>query len=61
MSSGRPSAKRSVITEAPPELLLVIWLKPGICPNWRSRGAVTEVDITSGLAPGYKVVTWIVG
>ena len=29
-SSDRPSEKRSVITEAPPELVEVIWLKPGI-------------------------------
>ena len=60
-SSDSPSEKRSVITDAPPELVLVIWFSPGIWPNWRSSGAVTEVDITSGLAPGYSVVTWIVG
>jgi hypothetical protein len=42
----------SAITELPPELLEVIWVRPGICPNWRSRGAVTEEAMTSGLAPG---------
>ena len=42
----------SVITELPPELLEVIWLSPGNCPNWRSSGAVTAEAITSGLAPG---------
>ena len=47
--------------EAPPELLEVIWPRPGIWPNWRSSGAVTVVEITSGLAPGYRVVTSMVG
>ena len=37
---------------APPELVEVICARPGICPNWRSSGAVTELTITSGLAPG---------
>ena len=40
------------MTELPPELVEVIWFRPGICPNWRSSGAVTEDAITSGLAPG---------
>jgi hypothetical protein len=35
--------------------------QPGIWPNWRSSGAVTCEVITSGLAPGYSVVTWMVG
>ena len=42
----------SVMTELPPELVEVTWFNPGICPNWRSNGAVTEEAITSGLAPG---------
>jgi hypothetical protein len=42
----------SVMTEAPPELVEAICVNPGICPNCRSRGAVTEDAITSGLAPG---------
>ncbi len=50
-----------MITDAPPELVDDIWFKPGICPNWRSSGAVTDEVITSGLAPGYSVTTWIVG
>ena len=37
---------------APNELVDVICLRPGICPNCRSSGAVTAVAITSGLAPG---------
>ena len=41
-----------VMTELPPELLEVICFSPGICPNWRSSGAVTEEAMTSGLAPG---------
>ena len=40
------------MTELPPELVEVTWFNPGICPNWRSNGAVTEEAITSGLAPG---------
>jgi hypothetical protein len=33
----------------------------GVCPNWRSSGAVTSDAIVSGLAPGNWVVTWMVG
>ena len=47
--------------DAPPELVEYIWLSPAICPSWRSSGAVTAEAITSGLAPGYRVVTWMVG
>ena len=39
-------------TEAPPELVDSICFRPGVWPNWRSSGAVTEEAITSGLAPG---------
>ena len=35
-----------------PELVDDICFKPGICPNWRSSGAVTDDVMTSGLAPG---------
>ena len=38
--------------DAPPELVEDICARPGIWPNWRSSGAVTEDVITSGLAPG---------
>src|SRR5690606_4358191 len=55
------SVKRRVITEAPPELVEDICERPGICPNWRSSGAVTALVITSGLAPGYSVMTRMVG
>ena len=41
-----------VMIEAPPELAEVIWLRPGISPNCRSSGAVTDEVMTSGLAPG---------
>src|SRR5256885_790320 len=51
----------SVTTDAPPELVDDIWLRPGIWPNWRSSGAVIDEVTTSGLAPGYRVTTWIVG
>ncbi len=53
--------KRRVITDAPPELVEAICVRPGICPNCRSRGAVTALVITSGLAPGYRVITRMVG
>ena len=49
------------MTEAPPELDDVICFRPGIWPNCRSSGAVMADVITSGLAPGYSVVTWMVG
>ena len=42
----------NVVTEAPAELIELIWFNPGISPNCRSNGAVTAVVITSGLAPG---------
>ena len=50
-----------MITDAPPELVDDIWFRPGIWPNCRSSGAVTDEVITSGLAPGYSVTTWMVG
>src|SRR5690606_19449881 len=59
--SSTSSANCSVITEAPPELVDDIWLRPGIWPSWRSSGAVTALVVTDGLAPGYSVSTWIVG
>ena len=51
----------SVIIEQPSELVDVIWFRPGICPNCRSSGAVTAEAMTSGLAPGKNVSTWMVG
>ena len=61
VSSESASENCSVITEAPPELEEVICDRPGIWPNWRSSGAVIADVVTSGLAPGYRVVTWMVG
>ena len=52
MSRVRSRLKRRVMTEAPPELVEDICLSPGICPSWRSSGAVMEEVTTSGLAPG---------
>ena len=49
------------MTDDPPELIDVIWLSPATSPNCRSSGAVTADAITSGLAPGYIVSTWMVG
>ena len=48
----RVRANNAVITEAPAELVEDIWFKPGIWPNRRSSGAVIELVITLGLAPG---------
>src|ERR1700733_4386305 len=55
MSRLRSRLNCSVSTEAPAELADVISFSPGIWPNCRSKGAVTDDVITSGLAPGYKV------
>ena len=62
-ATSRPSSRLnwSITTELPFELFEIICFRPGICPNWRSRGAVTVEAITSGLAPGKKVSTWIMG
>ena len=45
----------------PKELTEVIIARPLIWPNCRSSGVVTDEAITSGLAPGYCAVTWMVG
>ena len=60
-SKGSSRLNCKVITEAPSELVEDICFKPGILPNCRSNGAVM-LDVTkSGLAPGYKVTTCMVG
>jgi len=41
----------------PKELVDCIEDSDGICPSWRSSGAVISEAITSGLAPGSCVVT----
>src|SRR5262252_5028833 len=51
----------SVIWLIPNELDEVMICSAGICPKLRSSGAVTSEAITSGLAPGSCVVTWMVG
>ena len=53
-ATSKPSLRSNcrVIDEAPAELVDVIWFRPGIWPNWRSSGAVTDEVMTSGLAPG---------
>ena len=61
MSRVRSSEKRRVIMDAPPALMELIWSRPGIWPSCRSKGAVMDEVTTSGLAPGYMVVTWMVG
>ena len=52
MSMLRSSENCSVISELPKELIDVICVRPGTCPNCFSSGAVTDDVITSGPAPG---------
>ncbi|GCE79711.1 hypothetical protein MSKU3_1186 [Komagataeibacter oboediens] len=52
MSMVMVRPKRSVMTDAPPDEREVICSSPDISPSCVSSGAVTEVAITSGLAPG---------
>ena len=42
------------MTEPPPEVMEVICCRPGIWPNWRSSGAVTDGAMTSGLGAGVE-------
>ena len=48
----KSSTNWRVMMELPSDELEVIWFRPGSWPNCRSKGAVTAVAITSGLAPG---------
>ncbi len=45
----------------PKELTEFMMARPLIWPNCRSRGVVTDETMTSGPAPGYWAVTWMVG
>ena len=60
-SISRLRSNWSVIWLTPNELEEVMVESEGICPNCRSSGAVTSDAMTSGLAPGSWVVTWMVG
>src|ERR1700748_2165418 len=60
ISSDSARLNCRVMTEEPPEEMDVISFRPGIWPNCFSSGAVTDVVITSGLAPGRKGCTWVV-
>ena len=60
-SMDSASANCSVTSDTPAALVLLMRSSPDIWPNWRSSGAVTVRLITSGLAPGYSVCTWMVG
>ena len=57
----RSSANCSVIWELPKLDTEVICERLGIWPNWRSSGVVTADAMVSGLAPGRKVETTMVG
>jgi hypothetical protein len=50
-----------VICAVPSVLSEVIEVMPAMVENWRSRGAATDTAIVSGLAPGYWLVTVMVG
>src|SRR5205823_2992712 len=52
ISMLRSKLNCKVMMEEPLDEVERICLRPGIWPNWRSRGAVIAVEITSGLAPG---------
>ena len=60
-SSASPRPNCSVMMDTPEALVDAMRVSPGIWPNWRSSGALTVRLITSGLAPGYRVCTWMVG
>ena len=60
-SMSRSRLNCRVMLALPKELIEVIRARPLICPNCRSSGVVTDEAITSGLAPGYWAVTWMVG
>lgn len=60
-SSDRPNWNCKVMMDTPAALVEAMRSSPDIWPSWRSSGAVTVRLITSGLAPGYKVCTWMVG
>ncbi len=57
----RLRSNSSVICAVPSVFSDVIEVMPAIVENWRSSGAATETAIVSGLAPGYCVVTVMVG
>ena len=60
-SISRLRSNCSEIWLTPNELVDCIDDSDGICPSWRSSGAVISDAITSGLAPGNCVVTCTVG
>ena len=65
-SSAAASMLRSrsnwmVIEVAPSTEFEVICATPGICANWRSSGWATAVAMVSGLAPGKRALTLMVG
>src|SRR5512136_1656606 len=57
----RSKSNCSTMLVDPRELVDVISVTPAINPNWRSRGAATDVAMVSGSAPGRFADTWIVG
>ena len=59
--SGYKFLPLSALPEVDYPTIQVQTFRPGIWPNCFSSGAVTEVVITSGLPPGRKVCTWMVG
>ena len=45
----------------PSVLVEVIWVRSGICANWRSSGVATDDAIVSGSAPGSAALIEMVG
>src|ERR1017187_8834647 len=48
----RLRTNRRVMTDAPSELVEIMWFRPGPWPRCRSSGALTAEATTSGLPPG---------
>src|SRR5215469_8070105 len=58
---SRLRSNSRVMLVVPRVLVDVISVIPAMCPNWRSRGVATDEAIISGLAPGSRATTVIVG
>ena len=57
----RLRSNSSVTWVLPSELSEVMEVMPAMVANWRSSGAATDTAMVLALAPGYCVVTVMVG
>src|SRR4029434_2975779 len=58
---GSERSKCGATGEEPVEREDVISVSPAMRPNCRSRGVATDEAMVSGLAPGNRPCTWMVG